>query len=29
MKGNSNPKMSVRTERGFTLLEGTIAYPEK
>lgn len=29
MKGNSNPKMSVRTEKGFNLQEGTIAYPGK
>ena len=29
MKGSTNPKMSVRTEKGFALLEGTIAFPGK
>jgi N4-(beta-N-acetylglucosaminyl)-L-asparaginase len=29
MKGNSNPKMSVRTEKGFTKYEGTIVFPGK
>lgn len=29
MKGKSNPQMSVRTEKGFTKYEGTIAFSDK